>query len=95
MKTHPKNQERVQGLQLHPEQTSPDTNPRRLFEVTVHCTDYRLMVFRLQAESEKAAENKAEKIAKRRKKSQWDFASRDLYAYAYPVHQIKEGGRHV
>jgi len=26
MNTDPKNQERVQGLQLHPEQTSPDTN---------------------------------------------------------------------
>ena len=104
MNTDPKNQERVQGLQLHPEQTSPNTNPmnpaepkgigtneeRRIYKVTVHRTDYLYTVVPVEAESEDEAETKAEEVAALLPVADWDVADRDLYTYAV---EVKEGGK--
>jgi hypothetical protein len=72
---------------------STDTNPRKLYEVTVYRTDYLYTRVRVEAKSEEAAERAAERLAGLQKKSEWDFADRDLYAYE--VEQVQEGGAHV
>jgi hypothetical protein len=91
MNTDPKTNTPVQGLKLHPELASPDTNQRRLYEVTVHRTDYRYIKVRVWATSEASAENTAERIAHRRNDREWNVADRDLYAYS--VEQVQEGGQ--
>ena len=93
MNTDPKTNKPVQGLQLHPEQASPNTNQRKLYEVTVHSTEYRYIVVRVRAQSEASAETTAERIARSRKDSAWGVADRDLYAYS--VEQVQEGGAHA
>ena len=93
MKTDPKNQARVQGQQLHPEQTSSNNNPRKLYEVVVHRTDYCYATIRVEAESEDEAETQAEEIAELQPEANWDAADRELYAFS--VEQMKEGGSHV
>lgn len=79
--------------QPHPEQLSNDTNPRRLYEVTVHRTDYFYTRVRVWANSEADAENNAEKRAALQDKSKWEVADRDLYSYSVEV--VKRGGAHA
>ena len=93
MNTDPKNQERVPGLQLHPEQTSPNTNPRKLYAVTVRHIDCCESIVRVQAKSETEAETAAVNRARRQKNWAWDTTEHELYAFS--VEQVTEGGRHV
>jgi hypothetical protein len=93
MNTDPKNQERVQGLQLHPEPAVPNTHPRRLYEVTVRHIDCYESRVRVQAPSEAEAEDAAVQHVKRQKDWQWDTTEHELYAFS--VEQVTEGGRHV
>ncbi|MGD0138971.1 MAG: hypothetical protein ABSD28_08850 [Tepidisphaeraceae bacterium] len=80
------------GTPSHPEQAAPstDNNTRRLYEVTVHRTDYREARIHVEAKSEDEAGKLAEDIAERQKDSQWNVVDRDLYAFE--VEQMKEGG---
>lgn len=61
MNTDPKNNEPVQGLQLHPEHTASDTNPHShaVYEVTVYLTQYRVGTVIVEAASEEEAREKA------------------------------------
>ena len=92
MNTDPQNQERVQGLQLHPEQSVPNTNPRKHYQVTVARIDYLYTRIRVEAESEDAAETMAEQLAQVQEELRWDCADRDLYALE--VEEVKEGKSH-
>lgn len=67
------------------------TNPRKLYEVTVHRTDYCYATIRVEAESEDEAETQAEEIAELQPEANWDAADRELYAFS--VEQVKEGGQ--
>jgi hypothetical protein len=89
MKTDPKNSN-ASGLLSHPEQAA-DTNPRRLYEVTVHRTDYRALNVRVKAESEQEAASLAEELAQTQDDSFWNVADRDCYAYS--VEKVTEGGQ--
>lgn len=62
MNTDPKNNEPVQGLQLHPEHAASDTNPHdnAVFEVTVYLTEYRGRTVIVEAASEEEACEKAQ-----------------------------------
>jgi hypothetical protein len=91
MKTDPKNNN-ASRAPSHPELTATDNNPRKLYEVTVHSTEYRYLTIRVHAKSEAAAERSAERIAGLRGDSAWNVADRDLYAYE--VNQVEEGGSH-
>ena len=88
MKTDTKNSN-ASGTLSHPEQAT-DNNPRKLYEVTVHRTDYRYTKIRVQAKSEDEAENLAEDIAGLQEDSEWDVADRDLYAFE--ARELAEGG---
>ena len=68
-----------------------DTNPRRLYEVTVYREDYFSTKYRVEAASEREAESKAEQFAKGGKLPQWDFIVSEVY-HAECV-QPKNGGR--
>ena len=93
MNTDPKNQERVQGLQLHPELAVSNTNPRKLYDVTVYRGDYFSTKFRVKASSEREAETEARELSEQRDISKWDVTDRELYHF--DIEQVKEGGRHV
>jgi hypothetical protein len=88
MKTKIKNDHAIST----PSNQGTDTNPRKLYEVTVHGTEYRYITIRVHAKSEAAAETSAERIARLREDSAWSVADRDLYAYE--VNQLEEGGSH-
>jgi len=89
MKTDPKNQERVQGLQLHPEQTSPNTNPRQTYVVTVWRIDYRETKVRIWGKSQAEAKIKAKRAAVCKASSQWHLIDRKLRALDA---KLMEGG---
>jgi hypothetical protein len=67
------------------------TNQAKLYEVTVHRTDYLYTVVRVEAESKDQAETQAETLAGLQPDSEWDVADRDLYAFS--AEQVKEGVR--
>ena len=94
MNTDPKNNEPVQGLQLHPEQTSSNTHPSltRLYEVTVHRTDYLYTILRVDAQTSEQAEQLAEQLASLQDDSAWDIADRDCYAFS--VEPVQKGACH-
>jgi len=92
MKTDPKNQKRVQGSRLHPELAFPNNNPRKLYDVEVHRTDYCYMIVRVKAKTGDEAEDKAEKIAGLKPDALWQVADRKLYASHSEL--VEEGGRH-
>ena len=91
MKTDTKNSNAFRAPS-HPEQLSTDTNPRRLYEVTVHRAEHRHLTVRVEAKSEAEAEYIAEKLAKRRRHTKWELVDRELHACH--VEQVKKGGRH-
>ena len=63
---------------------------RRLYNVTIHRTDYLYTVVPVEATSEDEAETKAEEVAALLPVANWDVADRDLYAY---VAEVEEGGK--
>jgi hypothetical protein len=67
-----------------------DTNPSRLYEVTVHRVDYLYARIRVDATTESEAEIKAKEIAELQAESAWKFADRDVSLA--DVEQITEGG---
>jgi hypothetical protein len=91
MTTDPKTSN-ASGALIHPEPAA-DTNPRRLYEVTVHRTDYRYMELRMWAESEDDARGNARKRAALQHEAKWKMADRDCYVYS--VEQVTEGGANV
>jgi hypothetical protein len=70
---------------------STDTHPRKLYEVTVHRTDYYQVRIRIEAQCQEEAEKQAEKTARRQKQSEWELGDRDLYAFSVQV--VQEGGK--
>jgi hypothetical protein len=67
-------------------------NPTRLYEVTVHRTDYLYTILRVEASSEEQAEQLAEQLADQQDISAWDIADRDRYTYF--VQPVQKGACH-
>ena len=92
MKTHPKNQERVKGLQLHPEQTSPNTNSRHLYKVVLFLKQEKSASLTVPATSESEASQWASMLAKNLNMD-WGLFWEEISVQK--VEQVREGGRHV
>jgi hypothetical protein len=95
MNTDPKNNEPVQGLQLHPEQLSTDTNPRteKQYEVILFYTQTSRVRKIVMAENLAQAKDKA-----------WEIEAGDIWEadldpvdgelYVDTVKLVKEGENH-
>jgi hypothetical protein len=70
-----------------------DNNPRRLFKVEIHRTDYLTTVVETWAKSSKEAKAQAIEIAEAQDRKQWQTDGTDLYVF--DAEKVKEGGRHV
>jgi hypothetical protein len=92
MKTDPKTTNPIRALS-RPEHPETDNNKRHLYEVTVHRTDYRYMLVRVEAKSDSDAEAEAEYLVGIAYECEWDTADKDLYTFS--VEQVKEGGSNV
>lgn len=90
MKTDKNSQTATQsGTPAHPEQTFPDNNSKKRYEVELHLTQYKYARIIVEADSLEDAEEKAE--AEAYEANKWEIADQDQYVYG--VNPI-EGGSH-
>ena len=69
-----------------------DTNPRKLYQVTVARVDYHYTIVLVEAESEKEAQPKAKRLADGQE-TIWHIADRECFVNG--CNEVKEGGCHV
>jgi len=72
----------------HPEQTVPDSNPKKRYEVELHLTQYKYAKIIVEADSPEEAEEKSE--AEAWEANKWQIADQDLCVYHV---ELVEGGQ--